>query len=534
MTGTDYREQVFHIAVGDGGASADCDMLGFKAWNLARMARVGLNVPPAFVLGTSWCRRWREGREVSLDSILPLHVRWLEQRTGRHFGGVRRPLMVSVRSGAPVSMPGMMDTLLDIGLCDASMEGFLRATGNPRLVWDAYRRLVRSFGEVVTRLPPDPFDALEADWVTRHGVQRTGDLDYAALRELTRESLQLYRRLSGEDFPQDPREQLFRSIIAVFESWDSERAVTYRGLNAIDDSLGTAVTVQAMVFGNGGGTSGSGVGFTRDPGNGLRGLYVDFQFNAQGEDVVSGRHAVGGGLDDLSRRMPATVRELEIIAEVLESEFGDMQEFEFTIEDGTLYILQTRSGKRTPWASLVIAVEMMEEGLLTHDAMRERLAGLDLDRISRRRSLSSSGESPLASGVGTGPGVAAGCIAVSGKGAHRLAKEGMPVILVRDDIATDEIDAISFSEGVLSKFGGRTSHAAVVARQMDKVCIVACQGLECDPENSLIKLGGHILREGDYLTLDGESGMVFAGEVASELEFPTAWLDRLRSSAAGA
>lgn len=531
MTGTDYREQVFHIAVGDGGTSGDLDMLGFKAWNLSRMARVGLNVPPAFVLGTSWCRRWREGREVSLDSMLPLHVRWLEQRTGRHFGAARRPLMVSVRSGAPVSMPGMMDTLLDIGLCDASLEGFLRATGNPRLVWDAYRRLVRSFGEVVTRLPPEPFDALEADWVTRHGMQRTGDLDYAALRELTRESLQLYRRLSGEDFPQDPREQLFRSIIAVFESWDSERAVTYRRLNEIDDGLGTAVTVQAMVFGNGGGTSGSGVGFTRDPGNGLRGLYVDFQFNAQGEDVVSGRHAVGGGLDALARRMPATVRELETIAEMLESEFGDMQEFEFTIEDGTLYLLQTRNGKRTPWASLVIAVEMMEEGLLTPESMRDRLAGLDLERISRRRTLSASGASPLASGVGTGPGVAAGCIAVSTDGARRLTKEGLPVILVRDDIATEDIDAISFAEGVLSRFGGRTSHAAVVARQMDKVCIVGCQGLECDPESSLIRLGGLILREGDYLTLDGESGMVFAGELSSELEYPTAWLDRLRAFA---
>ena len=523
----DYTEQVFHVSGEDVGPPADADVIGFKAWNLARMARIGLRVPPAFVLGTGWCRHWSERCDADFEAVLPRHVRWLEQRTGRYFGAARRPLLLSVRSGAPVSMPGMMDTLLNVGLCNSSIEGFLRSTGNPRLVWDAYRRLIRSFAEVVAGLSPDPFDALEAEWTVRQGVESPGDLDYAALREVSGESLLLFRRLAGEDFPQDPREQLRRSIIAVLESWNSERAVTYRRLNDIGDEPGTAVTVQAMVFGNGGGTSGSGVAFTRDPGSGQKGLYLDFQFNAQGEDVVSGRHAIGDGLAGLRRRMPTVLREVETVAEILETEFKDLQEFEFTVEDGSLYMLQTRNGKRTPWAALVIAVEMVEEGLITPGEARSRLDGLDPDRIARRRSLSACGVRPLASGTGTGPGVASGCIATSVEGVRHLLGEGVPVILVSEDIATDDIDALSLVEGVLSRFGGRTSHAAVVARQMGKVCVIGCQALR-NAEGGGVQLGERRLNEGTLITLDGDNGLVFEGEVSTELEYPVEWLQRLR------
>lgn len=527
MSSLDFTNEVLHIASGEGGDLPGQDLVGFKAWNLARMTRAGLNVPPAFVLGTSWCKRWLAGLDINLDSSLPMHVRWLESKTGRFFGGTRRPLLLSVRSGAPVSMPGMMDTLLDIGLCDASVDGFMRATGNPSLVWDAYRRLIRSFAEVVGRLPAEAFDVIEQEWIDRYGVDGLKDLDYAALRELTQESRQLYRRMAGEDFPQDPREQLYRSVMAVFESWCSDRAVAYRKLNQIDDHLGTAVTVQAMVFGNGGGTSGSGVGFTRDPGNGQHGLYVDFQFNAQGEDVVSGRRSVGGGLEGLNKRMPAIVRELENVAEILERAFGDMQEFEFTVEDGALYLLQTRSGKRTPWAALVIAIEMADEGLISRDEAIERIQELDPENISRRRSLSISDYPSLAAGIGTGAGLVSGCVALGREGVSRIKAAGQPAILVSEEIATDDIDAIAHSDGVLSRFGGRTSHAAVVARQMDKVCVVGCDALRCDKSSGQIRLGDRILNQGDMITLDGDSGVVFLGEVSTETERPEQWLRRL-------
>lgn len=530
MNTKSLTDEVFHIGPADLPATASVDSLGFKAWNLARMTGAGMRVPPAFVLSTAWCGAWKSsaGRLPQLETVLSDNVRRLEQRTGRVFGGSRRPLLVSVRSGAPVSMPGMMETLLDIGLCDATADGLLRATGNPRLVWDSYRRLVKSYAEVVFAMPSGAFDSLLDPHLAAAGVSTSADLDFHALREVTRESLALFRRLTGRDFPQNPREQLARAAEAVFDSWDSQKAASFRRLNGIPDHLGTAVTVQAMVFGNGGGTSGSGVAFTRDPATGERRLYVDFQFNAQGEDVVSGRHALTAS-DLLRQRLPAVAEELQDVAALLESEFQDMQEFEFTVEDGVLYLLQTRSGKRTPWAAVVIAVEQVREGLVASTEALARLDGLDVESVSRRRCVAGGGRARLARALSAGPGVATGCIALTTDVAQELHRSGKRVILVRDDIATDDIEGIAVADGILTALGGRTSHAAVVARQMDKVCLVGCASLRCDPGRGGLRIGESILREGDCITLDGDSGEVWGGELATVVERPEAWLEDVRS-----
>lgn len=522
-------DEVFHFGAGAPTPSGSPDKLGFKAWNLARMAGAGMRVPPAFVLSTAWCRAWRERhhRASGLEAVLADHVRRLEQRTGRFFGGNRRPLLLSVRSGAPVSMPGMMETLLDIGLCDATADGLLRATGNPRLVWDSYRRLIKSYAEVVFALSPDAFDQLLDPHLAGAGVSAPAELDFHALREVTRESLSLFRRLTGHDFPQSPNEQLLRATEAVFDSWESDKAASFRRLNDIPDDLGTAVTVQAMVFGNGGGTSGSGVAFTRDPATGEKRLYVDFQFNAQGEDVVSGRHALGEA-DLLAQRLPSVATEVHEVATLLEAEFGDMQEFEFTVEDGVLYLLQSRTGKRTPWAAIVIAVEQAKEGLIDPDDAMTRLDGLSPETVVRRRLATTPDQAPLARGLSTGPGVVSGCIALSVERARELHDAGRPVILVRDDIATSDIEGIAIADGILTAMGGRTSHAAVVARQMNKVCLVGCAALQSDAKHARACFGGETLAEGDVITLDGDAGKVWSGEVSTVVERPDAWLAELR------
>ncbi|MGL1832726.1 PEP/pyruvate-binding domain-containing protein [Rhodocyclaceae bacterium SMB388] len=522
-------DEIFHFGAGAPTPTGSPDTLGFKAWNLARMAGAGMRVPPAFVLSTAWCRAWREQhhRASGLEAVLADHVRRLEQRTGRFFGGTRRPLLVSVRSGAPVSMPGMMETLLDIGLCDATADGLLRATGNPRLVWDSYRRLIKSYAEVVFALSPNAFEQLVEPHLAVAGVTTPAELDFHALREITRESLDLFRRLTGRDFPQSPKDQLLRATEAVFDSWESDKAASFRRLNDIPDDLGTAVTVQMMVFGNGGGTSGSGVAFTRDPATGEKRLYVDFQFNAQGEDVVSGRHALGEA-DLLAQRLPSVATEVQEVATLLEAEFGDMQEFEFTVEDGVLYLLQSRTGKRTPWAAVVIVVEQAKEGLITPGEAIARLDGIDAETVVRRRRATTPDQAPLARALSTGPGVVSGCIALSVERAREMHAAGQPVILVRDDIATGDIEGIAIADGIVTAMGGRTSHAAVVARQMNKVCLVGCSALQCDDQYARARFGGETLAEGDVITLDGDAGKVWSGEVSTIVERPDAWLAELR------
>jgi len=507
------------------------EAIGFKAYNLWRMERVGLRVPPAFVLDTGFCRGYFGRGKVAppgLRELLASKIRDLERASGLVFGSARRPLLVSVRSGAPVSMPGMMDTVLDIGMCEATLPGLLRLTGNPRFVWDNYRRFVQSFAEVVHRVPAQHFDTALAARMREHGATTLRELDFQGLRALTRDYLDVFEEFVGKPLPQRPLDQLEAAVVAVWFSWAGDKAVEYRRLNALSDDLGTAVTVQQMVFGNAGGTSGAGVAFTRDPASGEPVLYVDFMFNAQGEDVVSGRHRTPDG-ERLAAVLPEVAAELVAISRRLEAEFRDMQEFEFTVQDGKLHVLQTRGGKRMPWAAVTIVVDQVEEGLITETAALDRLATIDLERVERLRVVRSDETRVLSRAVSAGIGVAVGEIALDASRAQDVAAAGRMAILVRENTSTEDISGIAAAAGLVTAAGGRTSHAAVVARQLDKVCLVGCETLIVDLERRRCSFGGEWLTEGTIISIDGHSGEVLAGAVQVELERP---VDDLRKIAA--
>lgn len=487
-------------------------------------------MPPAFVMGTSHCRRWYRETERSrkdLSGLLEEQVRWLQSVTDLGLGDTRKPLLVSVRSGAPVSMPGMMDTLLNIGLCDATVHGLLRISGNPRLVWDSYCRLVRSFAEVVFGASQQPFtNALDAV-LARERVDRYQELDHLSLAELTRTCLHIFIDLTGQAFSQNPLQQLELAVQAVFASWNSPRALEYRRLHAIPDDIFTAATIQRMVFGNAGGASGAGVGFTRDPDSGEKRLYFDFLFNSQGEDIVSGR-ATGSDAERLFTALPETRPELDAICAALEQEFRDTQEFEFTIQDGSLYLLQTRTAKRTHWAALRIAVEQAGEGLIERGEALARLDGLALDQIIRRR-LSLEDKQPLCQGQQAGIGVAIGPLALDIDAVRRFSSDGGPeVVLVREEMSTADIAGIALSAGVLTARGNRTSHAAVVARQLGKPCVTGCGGLSIDLVRRVAVFGEHSLSEGETVTLDSNTGRVYGGAAEIVVDRPVQWLDEIR------
>lgn len=498
------------------------ELLGSKAHNLARMARIGLRVPPAFVLDTGWCARQDA---LSAADWLPALQR-LEQATGTRLGDPRRPLLLSVRSGAPVSMPGMMETLLDIGLNDQTVRGLIGITGNPRLAWDAYRRLVSGFGEVVLGLPAQAF---ETD-LAAVGGEGEGErfLDFDALRRLTGLHLQTVQRLTGRRFPQDPAEQLAQAITTVFRSWQGEKARTYRHLKDIDEAIGTAVTVQQMVFGNAGGDSGAGVGFTRHPATGAPEPWVDYLFNAQGEDVVSGRRSAAGSLQ-LVNVAPMVWRELVETAARLEAEFRDMQDFEFTVERGQLYLLQTRPGKRTPRAAARIALDLLAAGVIDVDLARARTRTLDAATLTEAVLASGEGaiEPPLALAQSACTGIAQGEIALDAAQVTARHAVGVATVLVRQDAETDDIAALSCAEGLLTARGARTSHAAVVARQLGKVCLVGCSALDIDFPGRRVRIGERWLAEGDALTLDGHTGAIHAGAQQVLADVPTDLLERL-------
>ncbi len=451
--------------------------MGFKAFNLAAMAAAGLPVPQGFVLPTSLCRECEaaNGRAPAyLREILAEGIRHVERESALAFGGKRKPLLVSVRSGAPVSMPGMMETVLDVGVNDETVHAIVRATGNPRLAWDCYRRLVQGFAEVVHECAPALFEARLARCLTDCGVATAQEIDFRSLAALTRDFLSLFEEQTGAPFPQDPMVQLEAATLAVFRSWRSPKATAYRGSQGIDDTMGTAVTIQRMVFGNAGGMSGAGVAFTRDPATGANSLYMDFLFNAQGEDVVSGRRALESEVP-LGRLLPEAVDQLGRVAHTLEACFHDAQEFEFTIEDAALYLLQTRTAKRTPWAALRIAVEQADAGLIDPGQALARLAKIDLGGVREASFAHPDEVDVLARAVSAGIGIAAGRIAFDSDRAARWAAEGEDVVLVRSEAATADIAGIVASRGILTVIGGRTSHAAVVARQLDKVCLVGVQ-----------------------------------------------------------
>lgn len=499
-------------------------LAGFKAHNLMRMAAMGLPVPQGFVLATDWCSAVQNGDGVKahLLSVLQSGVRSLERTTGLGFGSARRPLLVSVRSGAPVSMPGMMETVLNIGLNEVSLNGLLRLTGEHRLVWDSYRRLIQAFAEIVAGVPAAPFEAAVDVTLKRAGADVARQLDFRALRDLARTYLALYRDHTGQDFPQDPYEQLAAASHAVFASWMSDKAVEYRRLNALPDDLGTAVTIQRMVFGNSGGNSGAGVGFTRDPSTGENRPYLDWLARAQGEDIVSGRRRVTSE-DNVPDWL---MQKLTGVGEALEKVFQDAQEYEYTVENGELFMLQTRTAKRTTLASLRMAVEMADSGLITPEEALGRLSAIDIDSITIRRVKST--KPPMGQAIPAGTGVAQGPAAFSVKAAQEFAERGTPAILVRNEVATSDIAGIAVVSGILTATGGRTSHAAVVARQMGKVCLVGCADLLIDEKSRQARLGEAVISEGDLLCLDGDAGTIYADSPKITSERPKALITRVK------
>ncbi len=499
------------------------DSMGSKAYNLLRMAQAGLPVPPALVLGTHFAHQPKQVTQPLFQAGIPA----LEAASGQVFGDTRKPLIVSVRSGAPISMPGMMETLLNIGLCDATLPGLLRQTGNPRLVWDAYRRLVASYAEVVAGLPAALFETALQD-ATQGRDERT--LDFTELRDLTRRYLALYAEHAVQPFPQDVHAQLSQAVQAVFASWDSDKAREYRKLNQIDEAIGTAVTIQRMVFGNAGGRSGAGVGFTRNPSNGEPALWIDFLANAQGEDVVSGRRNAHGheAMADLA---PDAWHELTCATRTLEQLFGDMQDFEFTVEDSLLYLLQARSGKRTLLAAARIALDLHDEGLIDRNTALQRTETLLAEDLCTVHLANDSGApaQPVAQAASACSGVSSGEIALDAERAAKRAAKGHSVILVRNDAETRDIAALEPSTGLLTRNGARTSHAAVVARQLGKVCLVGCESLRIDSAARSVQLGELLLQEGDTLTLDGNEGRVYHGRIATVREPDQQVIGRLES-----
>ncbi len=492
--------------------------VGAKAWNLMRMAAASLPTSAAFVLPTDWSRRAGPNHAEALRRALAEGVSGLEAATGLGFGAGRRPLLVSVRSGGAASMPGMMETVLDVGLNAQSVEGLVRLTGNPRLAWDSYRRLIQGYAEVVAGLPTAPFDALVAEALKAAEADTEQALDHRSLRALTLAMLDRYRALAGQPFPTDPYEQLLGAALAVFRSWDAPKAASYRRMNQIDDDAGTAVTVQAMVYGNAGGASGAGVGFTRNPATGAREFYFDFQFNAQGEDVVAGRQAMRDNAR-LPQALPAVWSQLNSVCRELERLFGDAQDFEFTVQAGVLFLLQARSAKRTDWAAVNIAADMVQEGLLTPGQALAQLKGLDLDAVARTRFAETAVET-LAMAEVASIGVASGALALDVDAARRFTAQGRTVILVRRETTTADIEGMALAAGILTATGGRTSHAAVVARQLGKVCLVACPGLEPDLVRRQCRIGSALLNEGDDLSLNGETGAVHPGRLTLISERP--------------
>lgn len=515
--------------IGCGGATSPAqpnpNSMGAKAWNLLRMQDMALPVPPAFVLGTHYCIDPAARQQAATPALWQGALAALERATGLSLGDARRPLLLSVRSGAAVSMPGMMETILNVGLCDTTVDGLLRQTGNPRLVWDAYRRLVATYGEVVAGLPGSLFTAANA---ALFGAREERDLDFAEMRLLTRRFLEVYAAAAGRPFPQTPEAQLSGAIEAVFASWQSDKAREYRRLNRLADTIGTAVTVQQMVFGNAGGQSGAGVGFTRDPASGEPVLWVDFLFNSQGEDVVSGRRDAHGH-DALSSVLPAVWQSLQAAASQLEQTFGDMQDFEFTVQDGRLYLLQTRAGKRTPYAAARIALDLLDAGLIDAEIARTRTTGLDRAALAQTRIVAADGVAlvALAHAATASSGVASGEIALDEAQAVARHGAGAPVVLVRRDAETSDITALESATGLLTQHGARTSHAAVVARQLGKVCLIGCAELQIDAAAGCIRIGERTLQVGDLLTLDGNDGAVYAGAAQTEVEYPEEILARL-------
>ncbi|HLX10882.1 MAG TPA: pyruvate, phosphate dikinase, partial [Thermoanaerobaculia bacterium] len=502
-------------------------LLGGKGAGLAEMCRLGIPVPPGFTLTTEVCTYFQEHHgsyPPALERELDRHLRQLEAATGQRFGDAANPLLVSVRSGAPMSMPGMMDTVLNLGLSQATVEAWTERGADARFVLDAWRRLLTMYGDVVLGVEHAEFEEILAAARAEHGATSDNELPPAALASVA----ERFRRLiaeHGHPFPEDPREQLWGAIGAVFSSWDNRRAREYRRLNGISDQLGTAVNVQAMVFGNRGSDCATGVAFTRNPATGEARVYGEFLVNAQGEDVVAGirtpRPIVGiDGGRGLAEDFPQADRELREVCARLERHYRDMQDVEFTIQHDRLYMLQTRGGKRTGPAAVRIAAELVDEGIITPREAVSRVKPLDLEQVlapefdlSEKARAVAAGRL-LARGLPAGPGAASGRLVLSADRAAELAAQG-PVILVRAETSPEDIVGMHAAAGILTSRGGMTSHAAVVARGMGKPCLVGAGGLDVDERAGVVRAGGRVLHEEDEISIDGTTGEVIAGALAT-------------------
>ncbi len=515
------------------------DLLGGKGANLAEMTNIGLPIPNGFTISTEACTDYyNDGKTINEDTQKQIFeaLEWLEGVQGKKFGDTDNPLLVSVRSGARASMPGMMDTILNLGLNDVSVKGFAQKTGNPRFAYDSYRRFIQMFSDVVMGMSKTFFDSI------LEGVKK--DHGYAYDTELTAEDLQgviaqykaIYKEKMGEEFPQDPKVQLMEAIKAVFRSWDNPRANYYRMMNDIPYEWGTAVNVQSMVFGNMGDTSGTGVAFTRNPATGAKGIFGEYLINAQGEDVVAGIRTPQP-ITQLEKDLPDCYKQFISIADTLEKHYRDMQDMEFTIEEGKLFFLQTRNGKRTAQAAIQVACDLVDEGMITPEEAVCRIEAKSLDQLLHPAfdaAALKNGEE-IGAALPASPGAAAGRVYFNADDAVAAHAAGSRVILVRQETSPEDIEGMHAAEGVLTMRGGMTSHAAVVARGMGTCCVSGCGDLKVHEEEKYIELGGHRINEGEYISLDGSTGKIYLGDIptveasiSGNFQRIMAWADEFR------
>ncbi len=499
-------------------------LLGGKGAGLAEMKKLGLRIPPGVIITTE---AWREystnNQKFSGDLKMEIvdKVKIIENETGKVFGGRYNPLLVSVRSGAPVSMPGMMDTILNLGLNDATINGFIEQTRDERFAYECYRRFIGTFGRIVLGIKGDAFKEILENCKDKLGFKTDLHLDINALKEITREYKALIEKETKKEVPSDVYNQLFLAVKAVFDSWFSPRAVTYRQANKIQDDLGTAVILQEMVFGNMGNDSGTGVMFTRDPSTGEKKLYGEYLLNAQGEELVAGIRTPEP-IDSLKEKLPKIVDELVFTSDILERHFRDMQDVEFTIEKGKLYILQTRAGKRTPQAAAKIAIDMYKDGIINKAEALRRIQSISLTDVILQQKDSNIRVESLAKGLCASPGIATGIVVFNSDDAKKCKEKGEKVILVRPQTSPEDIQGILSAEGVLTTRGGMTSHAAIVTRSLSKPCIVGCEEIEINQkeEKFYVKKESKTLTvaKGEIITIDGTRGEVILGEVPKVIQ----------------
>lgn len=499
------------------GEASKKSLLGGKGANLSEMSNIGLPVPPGFTVTTEACNEFYNiGEKLSEKMVKEIYegIKDIENQTGKRFGDLDSPLLVSVRSGAAISMPGMMDTILNLGLNDDSVIGLSKSTGNERFAYDSYRRFIQMFSDVVLEIPKYLFENVMDDFKEKNNFENDTELTPQNLKEIVDEFKNIYREETGEDFPQDPKDQLLIAIEAVFKSWNNPRAISYRNINELDHKMGTAVNVQSMVFGNMGDNSGTGVAFTRNPATGEKKLFGEFLINAQGEDVVAGIRTPKD-IQELKDIMPEVFKQFKETCEKLEYHYKDMQDIEFTIEKGKLYFLQTRTGKRTAQAALKVAVDMEIEGVVNIEDALMRIEPKSLDQLLHPTFDTETMEQvkPITKGLPASPGAASGKIYFNAEKAVSEAKNGEAVVLVRKETSPEDIEGMNAAKGILTSRGGMTSHAAVVARGMGKCCVAGCENIKVNEESKIFTVDGVVFKEGDMISLDGTTGKVYKGKI---------------------